>query len=106
MIIKGNIVDILNRSIFKGEIEVSDGKIIDIRPSEHDVKNYILPGFIDAHGHLKGIGYRELSLNLQEIPSLNKTSPLLPRDNAAGSPDAFPYIIFPLANPANLSKVT
>ena len=33
MIIKGNIVDILNRSIFKGEIEVSDGKIIDIRPS-------------------------------------------------------------------------
>ena len=40
------------------------------------------------------------------VPSLNKTSPLLPRDNAAGSPDAFPYIIFPLANPANLSKVT
>ena len=53
MIIKGNIVDILNRSIFKGEIEVSDGKIIDIRPSEHDVKNYILPGFIDAHIHIE-----------------------------------------------------
>ena len=53
MIIRGNIVDIFNRSIFKGEIEVSDGKIIDIRPSEHDVKNFILPGFIDAHIHIE-----------------------------------------------------
>ena len=53
MIIRGNIVDICNRSIFKGEIEVSDGKIIDIRPSEHDVKNFILPGFIDAHIHIE-----------------------------------------------------
>ena len=31
---------------------------------------YIFPGFVDAHGHLKGIGYRELSLNLQGIDSL------------------------------------
>ena len=53
MIIRGNIVDIFNRSIFKGEIEVSDGKIIDIRTSEHDVKNFILPGFIDAHIHIE-----------------------------------------------------
>jgi len=28
MIIRGNIVDIFNRSIFKGEIEVSDGKLL------------------------------------------------------------------------------
>ena len=34
---------------------------------------YIYPGFIDAHGHLKGIGYRELSLNLQGISSLSET---------------------------------
>lgn len=53
MIIRGNIVDIFNRSIFKGEIEVSDGKIIDIRPCEHDVNNFILPGFIDAHIHIE-----------------------------------------------------
>ena len=53
MIIRGNIVNILKRSIFKGEVEVSDGKIIDIRPSEHDVKNFILPGFIDAHIHIE-----------------------------------------------------
>lgn len=53
MIIRGNIVDIFNRSIFKGEIEVSDGKIIDIRSCEHDVNNFILPGFIDAHIHIE-----------------------------------------------------
>ena len=40
------------------------------------------------------------------VPSLNKTSPLLPRANAAGSPDESPYIILPLANPAILAKVT
>jgi len=34
---------------------------------------YIYPGFTDAHGHLKGIGYRELSLNLQGISSLSET---------------------------------
>ena len=28
---------------------------------------------MDAHGHLKGIGYRELTLNLQGINSLNET---------------------------------
>ena len=53
MVIRGNIVDILKRSIYKGEVEVYDGKIIDIRPSEHDVKNFILPGFIDAHIHIE-----------------------------------------------------
>ena len=26
--------------------------------------SFIFPGFIDAHAHLKGIGYRELNLNL------------------------------------------
>ena len=34
---------------------------------------YIFPGFVDAHGHLKGIGYRELTLNLQGIDSLKET---------------------------------
>ncbi len=34
---------------------------------------YIFPGFVDAHGHLKGIGYRELTLNLQGINSLKDT---------------------------------
>ena len=31
---------------------------------------FVYPGFIDAHAHLKGIGYREITLNLQEAESL------------------------------------
>ncbi|MDG1697291.1 MAG: amidohydrolase family protein, partial [Polaribacter sp.] len=53
MIIKGNIVDILNRTIFKGEVEIEAGKIVSIRSSDHAIENYILPGFIDAHIHIE-----------------------------------------------------
>tara|TARA_R110002074_G_scaffold146306_1_gene295737 strand:- start:920 stop:2542 length:1623 start_codon:yes stop_codon:yes gene_type:complete len=53
MIIKGNIVDILNRKVFKGEIKISNGKIISIRKSNHSIGNYILPGFVDAHIHIE-----------------------------------------------------
>ena len=35
--------------------------------------NYIFPGFTDSHAHLKGIGYRETTLNLQGINSLKET---------------------------------
>ena len=34
--------------------------------------NFIFPGFIDAHAHLKGIGYREMNLNLQGANSLKE----------------------------------
>jgi adenine deaminase len=53
MIIKGIIVDIQNRTQFKGEIKVENGKISDIRPSNHTIENYILPGFVDAHIHIE-----------------------------------------------------
>ena len=53
MIIKGNIVDIKNRRIFKGELELANGKILNIRESDHFIENYILPGFIDAHIHIE-----------------------------------------------------
>tara|TARA_R110001632_G_scaffold42605_3_gene107866 strand:- start:278 stop:1900 length:1623 start_codon:yes stop_codon:yes gene_type:complete len=53
MIIKGNIVDIINREIYKGEVEISDGKIINVRKAEHSNENYILPGFVDAHIHIE-----------------------------------------------------
>ena len=32
--------------------------------------SFVYPGFIDAHAHLKGIGYREINLNLQGAESL------------------------------------
>jgi len=53
MIVQGNIVDIQNKQIFKGEIEVENGKIKEIKKSNHSVENYILPGFVDAHIHIE-----------------------------------------------------
>ena len=53
MTIQGNIVDIHNRIIYKGEIEIHDGKIKEIRQVNHTVENYILPGFVDAHIHIE-----------------------------------------------------
>ncbi len=53
MIVQGNIVDIQNKTIFKGEVEVHDKKIIAVRKASHSVENYILPGFVDAHIHIE-----------------------------------------------------
>lgn len=53
MIIQGNIVDIQNQQIYKGEVEVTNGKIVAVRASEHSEENYILPGFVDAHIHIE-----------------------------------------------------
>ena len=41
-----------------------ESKLLDLEGS------FVYPGFIDAHAHLKGIGYRELNLNLQGADSL------------------------------------
>ncbi|WP_299162213.1 adenine deaminase [uncultured Tenacibaculum sp.] len=53
MIVQGNIVDIENKKIYKGEVEVENGKIKAIREANHAVENYILPGFVDAHIHIE-----------------------------------------------------
>lgn len=53
MQIQGQIVDIKNRYIYSGEITVDKGKITSIVAKEHNVKTYILPGFIDAHIHIE-----------------------------------------------------
>lgn len=52
-IVSGNIVDVVGRRIFTGEIVVEEGIIRDIR--EKPVSNgiYILPGFTDAHVHIE-----------------------------------------------------
>ncbi|MEM5566878.1 adenine deaminase [Psychroserpens sp. AS72] len=52
-ILKGQIVDIKNKRIFKGIITISEGKIKSIEAKEHDVNHYILPGFVDAHIHIE-----------------------------------------------------
>jgi len=53
MTIQGNIVNITNRNIFKGEIKVENGIIASIEKKQHKVENYILPGFVDAHIHIE-----------------------------------------------------
>ncbi|MCB4808252.1 adenine deaminase [Tamlana sp. 62-3] len=53
MKVKGQIVDIQNQRIFKGEITVKNDKIVAITEQNHDVEHYILPGFIDAHIHIE-----------------------------------------------------
>lgn len=53
MQIQGQIVDIINKRIFSGEISVENGKIISIIEKEHNVQEYILPGFIDSHIHIE-----------------------------------------------------
>ncbi|PWG06798.1 adenine deaminase [Polaribacter aquimarinus] len=53
MIVQGNIVDILNKRILKGEIVVENNRILEVREANHNKENYILPGFVDAHIHIE-----------------------------------------------------
>lgn len=50
----GTIVDIVNRKIFPGTIQINKGKITNITlDPEPKTPNYILPGFIDSHIHIE-----------------------------------------------------
>ena len=60
---KGSTISYVGELLSDTELSCSDAKIIDLSG------RYVFPGFIDAHGHLKGIGYRELTLILQGISS-------------------------------------
>lgn len=51
--VEGNIVDIMGRRIFQGEVQVVDGIISEIRPKPVTTSHYILPGLIDAHIHIE-----------------------------------------------------
>ena len=49
----GQFVDIENRKIFSAEVSIIDAKITSVIEKSHDVPNYILPGFVDAHIHIE-----------------------------------------------------
>jgi adenine deaminase len=51
--LQGNIVDIQNKRIYKGEIIIEAGKIVSVTEKDHDANHYILPGFVDAHIHIE-----------------------------------------------------
>ncbi len=53
-IVSGNIIDVFNKKIFKGEVVVENNKIKSIIPNDTVTSNhYILPGFIDSHVHVE-----------------------------------------------------
>lgn len=51
--LKGNIVDIVEKRIFPGMIEIEEGKIISVSTIDEACSNYILPGLIDSHVHIE-----------------------------------------------------
>ncbi len=53
-IINGNIIDVVNREIFPGEIVIENKKISKIVKKRHiKSSQYILPGLIDSHVHIE-----------------------------------------------------
>ncbi len=51
--IKGNIVDVIEKKTFYGELTIENGVISNIVPCEGSSDQYILPGFVDAHIHIE-----------------------------------------------------
>lgn len=52
--VKGNVVDVINKKIFAGEVFVSQGKITKIHPLPNlQFHQFIIPGFVDAHVHIE-----------------------------------------------------
>src|SRR5215207_4373753 len=55
-IVKGNLVDFWKTKIYLAEVKVEDGKIqsiMQIGEHEHELENYIMPGFVDSHVHIE-----------------------------------------------------
>lgn len=49
----GTIVDIHNRRVYAGHVEVEDGRIASIRRDPEATGPVIMPGFVDAHIHIE-----------------------------------------------------
>ncbi|MGZ7069634.1 MAG: adenine deaminase [Methanobacterium sp.] len=50
---KGNLVDVITRSIYPAEIKIKGNMIECVKPINEKFSHYILPGFIDAHIHIE-----------------------------------------------------
>ena len=54
--IQANLVDIHRQTIYPAEVVVSSGKILsikEVRVQDPELRDYILPGFIDSHVHIE-----------------------------------------------------
>ncbi len=52
-IVAGNIVDVVAKVIFKGELVVENGLIVEINKKTEVPDVYILPGLVDSHVHIE-----------------------------------------------------
>lgn len=68
------------RLLHSGEARPNAGTIVDVHGQT------VLPGFIDAHGHVLGLGFEALQLNLTGTSSLEDLNQRL-REYAAAHPD-------------------
>lgn len=53
MEIKGNLVDIFERTIYPAKIQIEEGSITSIERLSEVFETYIIPGFVDAHVHIE-----------------------------------------------------
>jgi len=53
MVLEGNIVDVFSKTIYPGKLEIRDGRIVSMTPTEQKYAHYILPGLIDSHVHIE-----------------------------------------------------
>lgn len=53
MKIEGKIVDIRNREIFEGSVEIQQGVVRSVNRHPTDCEHFIMPGFVDAHVHIE-----------------------------------------------------
>jgi len=51
--ISGNIVDVVERKVYPGTLEISGGRILRIIAENKDYSTYLIPGFIDSHVHIE-----------------------------------------------------
>ncbi|MBM4462808.1 MAG: adenine deaminase [Chloroflexi bacterium] len=51
--ISGNVVDVLNSTIYPGTLEIRKGRIAHIAKDKKEYETFILPGLIDSHIHIE-----------------------------------------------------
>ena len=53
LVLSGNIVDVVGKRIYQGELHIQNGVIADIKEVNTDEQHYLIPGFVDAHIHVE-----------------------------------------------------
>lgn len=64
VVVEGNRITFTGSATQAAELAGAGGEIVDLGGA------YMFPGFTDSHMHLRGVGQRELTLNLEDTPSI------------------------------------